>query len=90
MSGIGMDGSRGWATNLWDMLNDGGVYGIPRCGLVFRKNATAKQLTLIERMPWDPAMPFTADELFEAQEDDLQGMVMVMAGIGVTVLAIEI
>jgi hypothetical protein len=90
MSGLGMDGSRGWAAGLWESLADGGFYGIPRCGLVFRKNELAKQLTLIERMPWDPAMPVTAEQLHEAQEDDLQGMVMVMAGIGVTVLALEI
>jgi len=90
MTGIGMDGSRGWAAGMWDMLADGGVWGIPRCGLVFRKDAGVNTMTLIERMPWDPEMPCTPEQLLAAQDEDYEGIATMFASIGVIVMPLEI
>ena len=84
------DGSRGWATRMWDCIEDEGVWGIPRSGLVFRKNAAAKQLTLVMRMPWFEGLSVNPDELNEMQEDEIQNLVRVFASIGVTVMPLEI
>jgi len=86
--GFGVDGSRGFATNLWDMLREGGVWGVPRSGLIFRKEG--QKFILADRMPWDPEMPCTEEELLEAQEFDIEGITNMMASIGVTVIPLEI
>ena len=90
MSGFGMDGSHGFASNLWEMLNDGGVWGVPRCGLIFRKDEAAKQFTLIERMPWDPEMPCSEEELLDAQNYDIEGIAAMFASIGIIVQEIAL
>ena len=39
-----------WCRNLFNSLTEGGVWGIPRSGLMFRKQDG--KLVLYERMPW--------------------------------------
>lgn len=44
-----------WCQNLVDSIRDGGVWGIPRSGLVFQFNQQEQTMTLIEgdRNHWD-------------------------------------
>jgi hypothetical protein len=53
------------------MLRPGGVWAVPRSGLVFQKTSLdPPTLTLVETMPPDPEMPMTAKQLKEFQEED--------------------
>jgi hypothetical protein len=59
-----------WCRMLFGSLADGGIWGVPRSGLVFTKKAD--RLVLTSAMPHDPAMPLTEDELREYQDDDFE------------------
>jgi hypothetical protein len=74
-----------WATNLWAMLNDGAVWGVPRSGMVYRKEEEAKRLVLIERLHYDEAMPWTRESHIEQQADEHTGITKVFAAIGIEV-----
>jgi hypothetical protein len=87
---MSVDGSRGWASALWNMLADDGTWVIERCGLVFRKNAEAKTFTLFARMPWEEGMSLSAEELRSFQDSDFAGVRDHFAAIGVTVQEIEV
>ena len=52
----GLEGEVGWSAELWDMLRDGGVWAVPRSGLVFQKREAERVFALTARMPWSPAM----------------------------------
>jgi len=86
--GFGLDGSRGFASQLWSMLNEGGVWGVPRSGLLFRKEGNT--FVLQDRMPWMIGMPWDEDEWLEMQRDDIDGITAMFSSIGVTVQEIEI
>jgi hypothetical protein len=81
-----LDGSGGFATGLWNMLSDGGVWTVPRCGLVYRKNEVERRLELIARMPWFSGMPIPREELQEFQADDHEGIVRLFSSIKVEVV----
>lgn len=57
-----------WSRQLFDSLNDGGVWGVPRSGLVFAKRGDV--LALTEVMPWEEGMPVTRDELIAYQQSE--------------------
>jgi hypothetical protein len=40
-----------WCRNLFDRLDDGGLWAVPRSGVVFRKNEAAKALILVGLIP---------------------------------------
>ena len=61
-----------WCRQLWESIRDGGVWAIPRTGLIFQKRVNPKQLVLTMRMPHDPAMECSAEELREQQDSDLR------------------
>jgi hypothetical protein len=86
--GFGIDGSRGFASSLWSMLNEGGVWAVPRSGLVLRKEGTL--FIVQDRMPWIPVMPWTEAEWLELQADEIRDLTTMFAGIGVTVQEIEL
>jgi hypothetical protein len=58
-----------WCRSFFDMLSDGGVWGVPRSAVMFQKRG--EKLVLIDRMPYDPAMPITERELREQQDAEL-------------------
>lgn len=60
-----------WCANLFAMVKDGGAWGVPRSGLVFRKRG--ETLVLVERMPHEVAMPITREQLAEQQQSDFDG-----------------
>jgi hypothetical protein len=76
---IELDEARvGWGYDLFHSLADGGVWGVPRSGLVFQRRGEA--LALTERMPYLPEIaeaaaegrdvPASAAELREYQDHD--------------------
>jgi hypothetical protein len=73
-----------WCRNQFRIMSEGGSWGIPRSGLIFTKRGNT--LVLIARMPHDPAMPITAEQLREQQNSDFEGTVLhfVAAGVDVT------
>lgn len=58
-----------WCANLFASIKDGGAWGVPRSGLIYRKRGGA--LVLVARMPHDPALPITAEQLAEMQQSDI-------------------
>ena len=71
MARIGpIDGTRGFAVELWDMLADGGVWGVPRCGLIYTKDEKQNTMRLTARAPWFSELSCTPEELREAQDAD--------------------
>jgi hypothetical protein len=77
-----------WAESMWGMLADGGVWGVPRSGLMYRKDGNS--LVLYARMPWEEGMPLTREELQEQQDDDHRGIVVLFTVIGVEVTEVEV
>ena len=84
--GHGMVGmSVPWATNMWAMLKDGGVWTVPRTGQNYRKEEEAKRLVLVARIPWDEGCPISRERLLQLQDEDHEGITQVFAAIGVEV-----
>jgi len=75
-----------WCQNVWDMLNDGGRWAVPRSGLTYRKDEAAMQLVLCSRMPWDPELPMTEEQLCEQQASDHRANVEMFGKAGITVI----
>lgn len=59
-----------WCRRQFNLLNDGGMWGVPRSGLLFQKTSTA--LILIDRMPYTEEMPITEQELLDYQQQDFE------------------
>lgn len=60
-----------WARNLMRVLTEGGAWAIPRSALAFKKQGNA--LVLVGRMKHHDALPMTADEWADFQNDDFAG-----------------
>ena len=74
-----------WCRRQFNILTDGGAWGIPRSGLIFERHG-GNRLVLVARMPHDPAMPITADELREQQDSDIEGTVLHFGAAGIEVI----
>jgi hypothetical protein len=72
-----------WCQSIWDGCVDGGVWMVPRSGLIFQKSAILKRMTLIERMPWTPEMGGSAEDLRLYQDADFEAIAKRFALIGV-------
>lgn len=57
-----------WCQQLVSLLAEGGTWGVPRSGLVFRKRSGC--LVLIGRMPHNAAMKMSVAELADHQDKD--------------------
>lgn len=66
--------SRDFARNLWVMLNDGGLWAVPRVGLTYRKDEAGRRMVLSHRMPWFEGLSVDANELRYRQDIDHQGV----------------
>jgi len=76
-----------WCEMLWNSMKDGGTWGIPRTGLMFRKDSERRALVLYMRMPHDPlVMEVTAEEVREHQDAELAATRDHFAQLGVEVL----
>jgi len=56
-----------WCRQTFARIAPGGVWGIPRSGLIFQKTGE-QQLTLIDQMPWTDGMPISPAQLLTQQE----------------------
>lgn len=76
-----------WCRRTVDAIADGGVWGVPRSGLLFQKTGD-DELTLTDRMPWTVEMEGTITEaqLDEQQQSDVDATVEHMLAAGITVI----
>jgi hypothetical protein len=72
-----------WSRDLFDRLNERGIWGVPRSGLMFQKQGDA--LVLVEQMPWEDTMPVTAIELRRIQKDDYDAIALRFRAAGIRV-----
>jgi len=59
-----------WCRSVMGMLADGGIWGVPRSGLVFTKRGD--KLVLTSEMPHMEGLPMTAEELADYQREDYE------------------
>ena len=59
-----------WSRRHFNMMKDGGTWGVPRSGLIYVKRGN--RLVLQARMPYDPAMPITEKMLDMQQHADIE------------------
>jgi hypothetical protein len=67
---VSEDYSREWCRTTFYGLADGGIWGVPRSGLIFTKRDGG--LVLTDIMDWHPAMDITEAELVEQQTGDYE------------------
>lgn len=72
-----------WCRNLFDRLAQGGVWGIPRSGLIFEKRG--HDLVLTSQMPHIKEMPITPEQLAEQQESEYENVKRHFGLAGITV-----
>jgi hypothetical protein len=74
-----------WCGRHFNFLAEGGIWAVPRSGLVFQRQGAT--LVLIESMPWMPEMEgrITAAELDEQQAGEYDQIRDHMMAAGVTV-----
>jgi hypothetical protein len=72
-----------WSANQFRLLNEGGVWGVPRSGLLWQRRGD--ELVLINRMPWMEEMPITPEQLKEQQDADVKIIAEHMRAAGVQV-----
>jgi hypothetical protein len=73
-----------WCRQMWNSLNEGGRWGIPRSGLIFAKQNG--QLVLVAEMPHMAEMPITAEQLKFQQDSDFNATVDHFGRVGVKVV----
>ena len=72
-----------WSRGVFNALHDGGVWAVPRSGLIFTKRG--RMFVLTSRMPWAPVMPMPRDELETMQKADFEMISLHMLAAGVPV-----
>ena len=74
-----------WCRHQIDLLRIGGVWGIPRSGLIFTKTGD-DEFTLTARMPWMAEMEgtITAEQLAEQQQAEYETNRRHFAAAGIT------
>lgn len=74
-----------WSIGLMASLREGGVWGVPRSGLVFQKRGDA--LVLVGKMPYEDSDLSLPRELYdEGQEADIDGILKRFEAAGFQVL----
>lgn len=76
-----------WCRRQVDMIRVGGVWGIPRSGLIFTRTGE-NELTLTARMPWMPEMPVTREQLAQQQQEEYDETAEHMQAAGITIIDI--
>jgi len=59
-----------WCKAHFDSLADGGMWGIPRSGLIFGRSGDV--LRLLNRMPWQEGMEISERRLRQEQQKDFE------------------
>ena len=66
------------------MMTEGGTWGVPRSGLMFRRQGN--RLELIARMPHHPDMPCSPAQLHEQQQSEFDNTKLHFEAAGVNVV----
>lgn len=79
-----------WCIAQYARMAEGGVWAVPRSGLIFRKQG-ARRLELIEEMPWIPEMEgtITREELREYQDAEFELIRRHFAAVDIEVVKAE-
>lgn len=72
-----------WCQMIFNGLVEGGVWGVPRSGLIFRKEGDS--FVLVEVAPPTEDLPMNAEELRLYQQFDYDGIKMVFEEAGIHV-----
>ena len=81
-----------WCARQWAMIRDGGVWGIPRSGLILVKREASRTFAVTARMPLMPGMvtfegePLTAEQLREQQDAEIAGLRARFERVGIQVV----
>lgn len=78
-----------WCRNMWDSLQPGGQWGIPRSGLVFEKDEAELTLRLVAVMPHMDGMPISPAELSAQQRAEYEANREKFAEVGITITGEE-
>jgi hypothetical protein len=73
-----------WSRKHFNMMADGGGWGVPRSGLMFVR--CGNELHLVLRSPHDPMMPVTGGELRKQQDADFDMIKESFGAAGIAVL----
>jgi len=86
--GIGREHSdAAWCRQIFASIKPGGVWAVPRSGLVFRKEPDEPPtFRLFEVMPHDPGMPFGIEDLRAYQREDLETIREKFSNAGIAVI----
>ncbi len=71
-----------WSATQFALLSEGGIWAVPRSGLIFTRRGMT--LTLTALMPHDPAMPINERQLLEQQHSDFELISRYFRAAGVT------
>lgn len=74
-----------WSKAMFAQLAEGGVWGVPRSGLLFQKRDD--KLVLIDAMPHMEGMPISDEELREQQKSDFENIRDVFKQAGIEVIS---
>ena len=72
-----------WSRGLFRSMREGGIWAVPRSGLIFTRQGDTLVLTV--RMPYDAALPFSEDLLIAMQRSDFEAIAQHMRAAGVLV-----
>ena len=73
-----------WSRMHFASMKDGGTWAVPRSGMIFQKKGNT--LILTARMPHDPSMAITVDELDEQQHREYANIKRHFEAAGITVI----
>lgn len=73
-----------WCRAQFNRLRDGGVWGIPRSGMIFTKRGDTFVLTAV--MPYVRGMPCSDTELRQQQRDEFELNRLHFAAAGITII----
>jgi hypothetical protein len=72
-----------WSRSMYNSLNEGGMWGVPRSGLIFTKRDGG--LVLVSQMPHIDGMDVTPEQLAEQQETEFDSIREHFAAAGIDV-----
>jgi len=73
-----------WCRNHFDSLREGGAWGFPNAGFVFRKRGD--KFILTDRMPWDPKFPMNKAAWSRHQRRWLESTIEHFAAAGIEII----
>ncbi len=76
-----------WCRMTFDSLVEGGIWGVPRSGLMFRREG--ETLWQTPSMPYHPEMPITPEQLDEQQAGEIDAISEHFAAAGITVFRLN-